>query len=156
MSENIYIREIPQNIAKYGCMETAVTPNHDQACMLRMSCVSSDPASRTAMSALAQKICQRLLQCPPKKEPHYLQRSNLTAQEWEDLRRDCRRKALQKGIPDDEIPAYAAQLLQQRLGEMCLTEMVIEGKSLEAHLAEFRQRFGEVHIRSFIKQTIYD
>ena len=98
---------------------------------------------------LAMRICEVLA----RRSPRFLDVHGVPLEAVERIRRSARVEALRRGIPDDDLEEYSADLAERRIADLCLLELPLgEGTVAEA-LAAFPH---PVAIRLFYRVSVDD
>lgn len=133
----------------FAYLAVAINEAHDRASVVEMRCFRADLLTFKPFRELAQSIAQLLVDCADERIPRYLDRDNLTEDEQAALREECRLETLRRGIPQDDRPAYAARLWQERLQSLCLHEHVLGDRSVASHLEQMSKSLARVCIVRF-------
>lgn len=136
-----------------GYIATLTLPDGRGGGILDLRCRLAGTAESVAFRRLALQICEVM----SRRSPRYLRREHMSPEERESVLRDCRQEALRRGIPDEDVPAYALDLLESWLRAQSLLELPMGGGTIADALEEFgRAHEDELEIRRYHRMSLDD
>lgn len=138
---------------RHGYIATATLPDGRGGGILDLRC-PSEAVTRTAeFRELARQLCELVAL----RSPRFLRRAHVPPAQLELLLREGRTEALRRGIPDEEVEAWASSCAESRLSDLCLMELPLEGRPVAAVLEDRARRWGhEVEIRRYHRMSLDD
>ncbi len=133
----------------HGYIATLTLPDGRGGALLDLRCATAEIARSSEFRDLALKVCEVVA----RRSPRFMDRHEIPLQETEDLLRQCRIEALRRGVPDEDLEAYARRTAERRAREACLMDMPLDQGSVASALEGFGQ---PVKIRRFYRASLED
>ncbi len=135
--------------SKHGFIATVTLPDGSSGGLLDLRCRTREVAESAEFRELARTICRLLAE----HSPRYLELGHVPAREADRILRECRVEALRRGIPDDDVEAWAAQAAERRIASLCLLELPLGSGTVARALEEFGH---PVAVRRFYRASLDD
>lgn len=136
-----------------GYIATVTLPDGRGGGILDLRCRLPETAESFAFRRLAMQVCEVMA----RRSPRYLRREHMSPEEGEAVLRDCRAEALRRGIPDDDLAAYAQALREAWLAAHSLLELPMGDGTVAQALEEFGRTHGdELEIRRYHRMSLED
>lgn len=140
-------------MASPGYIATMTLPDGRGGGILDVRCGKVETAESSAFRGLALQVCEVMTRLSPR----YLRREHMSPEEGESVLRDCRSEALRRGIPDDDVPAYARDLREAWLRTQSLLELPLGDGTVAQALEEFgRAHDDQLEIRRYHRMSLDD
>lgn len=124
----------------------------DLVAVVDLRCQQPAVAENATFRELAQAMSRLVAEYAPK----YLEQRAVPSQVLAQLSQECKRQALQLGIPDQDLDSYANRLYRERLESMCLLSLPYKQQPLSHTLTELQSSLGLIYVASFYRASLAD